>query len=80
MNINVSNLLSVKRYVSGLNIRPAAPKIHLLVISKLLTISSNFRLWTSASQHSSLQLLIWNEMNSDANIAARLSIGPIANG
>jgi len=40
-DINASNLLSCKRHLSDLNIRPATLKIHLLVISKLLTISSN---------------------------------------
>jgi len=65
---------------SGLNIRPATLKIRLLVISKLLIISSNWGLRSDASQHSSVQLLIWNEMNSDANIATHLSIGPIVSG
>jgi len=33
--------LTVKRYLSGLNVRPATLKIRLLIISKLLTIFSN---------------------------------------
>jgi len=41
-----------------LNIRPATLKIRLLVILKLLTISSNCMLRLSASQHSIVQLLI----------------------
>jgi len=57
MNINASNLLSVK-HLSDLNIRPATLKIRLLIISKLLTISSNCGLRSSASQHNSVQLLI----------------------
>ena len=32
------------------------------------------------AQHSTVQLFIWNEMNSDAKIAAHLSIGPNVNG
>jgi len=32
-SINVSNLLSVRRHLSGLNIRPAKLKTRLLVIS-----------------------------------------------
>jgi len=31
------------------------------------------------SQHSIVQLVIWNEMDSDANIAAHLSIWPKVN-
>ena len=58
----------------------ATLKIHLLIISKLLTISSNCRLQSSASQQSNVQFLIWNEMNSDANIAAHLSSGQNVNG
>ena len=61
ININASNLSSVKRNLSGLSIRPATLKIRLLVISKLLTISSNRRLRWSASQHSIVQFSIWNE-------------------
>jgi len=42
---------------------------------------SNFKIagyfLSSASQHSTAQLLIWNEMNSDANIAVHLSVGPL---
>jgi len=49
ININTSNLLSVKQHVSGLNIRPAMLKIRLLVISILLTISSNCGLRLQAS-------------------------------
>ena len=52
--------LSVKPYLSGLNIHPRTLKIHLLIISKLVTISSNCGLWSSASQHSIVQLLLWN--------------------
>jgi len=63
--------------VSSLNIHQAMLKIRLLVISKLLTISSNCGLWSSASHHSTVQPLIWNEMNSDANIARHLSTGAI---
>jgi len=37
-SINTSNLLSIKRHLSGLNIRPAKLKTRLLVISKLLTV------------------------------------------
>jgi len=37
-----SNLLSVKQLLSGLNIRPATLKMRLLVISKLLTVFSNW--------------------------------------
>jgi len=79
ININASNLLSGKWLLSGLNIRPATLKIRLLVISKLLTISSNCGLRSSAGHDSVVQLLIWNEMNSGANIAGHLSIGPIVN-
>jgi len=79
-NINASNLLSGNWHPSGLNIRPGTLKIRLLVISKLLTISSNCGLRSSASQHSIVQLLIWNEMSSDVNIAGHLSIGPIVTG
>jgi len=47
-----------KSFIS-LNIRPAMLKIRLLVISKLLTISSNCELLTSANQHKyNVQLLI----------------------
>jgi len=56
ININVSNLLSVKQHQSGLNICPATLKIRLLVISKLLTISFNCGLRSSATQHSTVQL------------------------
>ena len=80
ININASKLLSVKRRVSGFNFRPATLKYRLLVISKFVTISSNCGLRSSASQHSIAQLLIWNEMNSDANIAAHLSIKRKVNG
>jgi len=52
ININASNILSIKRHQSGLNIRPATLKIPLLNISKLLTISSNCGLRSSASQAS----------------------------
>jgi len=72
--------LTVKWHLSGLNIRPANLKIRLLIISKFLTISSNCRLRSSARQHSIVQLLIWNEMNSDANVAAHLSTGTNAIG
>jgi len=34
-------IFSVKRYLSGLNFRPATLKSRVLVISKLLIISSN---------------------------------------
>jgi len=50
--------------------------VNLSEISKVLTISSNCRLQTSARQHSIVQALIWSEMNCDANIAAHLSVGP----
>jgi len=50
-NIKASNLLSVKRHLSGLNIRPETLKIRLLIMLKLLTISSNCGLRSSASQH-----------------------------
>jgi len=70
---------SVKQHLSGLNIHPATLKIHLLIISKLLTISSNCGLQSYPSQHSIVQLLIWI-MNSDTNIAAHLSIGPKVDG
>jgi len=68
--------LTVKRHLSGLNVCPATLKIC------LLTISSNCVLRSSASQHSIVQQLIWNEMNSraNANVAAHLSIGPNVNG
>jgi len=72
--------LTVKRNLLGLNIRPATLKMGLLIISKLLTISSNSGLRSPASQQSNVQLLIWNEINSDANIAAHLSIRPLVNG
>jgi len=72
--------LTIERHLSGLNIRPATLKIRLLIISILLTISSKCRLRSSASQHSIVQLSVWNEINSDANIAAHLSIGPNVNG
>jgi len=75
ININPSNLLSVKRHPSGLNIRPVTLKILLLVITKLLTISCNCGLRLSASQYSITQFLIYNEANSDANIDAHLTIG-----
>jgi len=55
-------------------------KIRLLINSKLLTISSNCGLRSSASQHSIVQLLIENEMNSGANTATHLFIGPNVNG
>jgi len=58
VNINASNLLSGKRHLSGLSIRPATLKIHLLVISKLLTITSNCGFRSSASQHSIVQYFI----------------------
>jgi len=48
--------LTVK-HPSGLNICPATLKSRLLIISKLLTISSNCGLRSSASQHSIVQLL-----------------------
>ena len=35
-SINALNLFSVKRHLSGLNIRPATLKTRLLVISKLI--------------------------------------------
>ena len=40
-HLKVYNLLSVKQHLSRLNLRSATLKIHLLVISKLLTIFSN---------------------------------------
>ena len=68
--------LTVERHLSGFHIRTAARKVRLLTISILVTISSKCRFRSSASQHSIVQLLILNEINSDANIAAHLSIGP----
>jgi len=50
--------LTVKRNLLGLNIRPATLKMGLLIISKLLTISSNSGLRSPASQQSNVQLLI----------------------
>ena len=41
INIDASNLLLGKQYLSDLRIHPATLKIRLLVISKLLTIFSN---------------------------------------
>jgi len=41
--INASNILSVKRHLSGLNIRPATLKTRLSVISKFLTIFFKLR-------------------------------------
>jgi len=41
-NINASNLLSVKQHLSCLNIDPATFESRLLVISRLLNISSNY--------------------------------------
>jgi len=79
-NMNASNLLSGKRHLSGLDFRPATLKILSLIISKWLTICSNCGIRSSASQHSIVQLLIWNGMKSDANIAAHLSIGPKLSG
>jgi len=52
------DILASKHHLSGLKIRTATLKIRLLVISKLLTISSNCDLRSSASQHSIVQLLI----------------------
>jgi len=73
--INASNILSVKRHLSGLNIRPATLKTRLSVISKFLTIFFKLRVtifsavrWPSVrlqAQQSILLLFIWNEMNSD---------------
>jgi len=48
--------LTVKRHLSGLNIRPATLKIRLLIISKLLNISSDCGLGSSASQNSIVYL------------------------
>ena len=79
ININVSNRLSGKRHLSGLNTSSATLKIRLLVISKMLTVSSNCGLRSSTSQQSVVQLSFWNKMNSNANIAGHLSIGPIVN-
>jgi len=67
ININASNIYQLT-------------EIRLLIISKLLIISSNCVLRSSANQHSIVQLLIWNEIQSDANTAAHLSIGPNVNG
>ena len=72
--------LAVKQRLSGLNIRRVTLKMRLLIISELLTISSKCWLRSSARQHSTVQLFVWNEMNSDASIAAHLSIGPKDNG
>jgi len=47
---DASNILSVKRHQSGLNIRLARLKIRFLIISKLLIISSNCGLRSSARQ------------------------------
>jgi len=88
-SINASDRLSVKRHLSGLNIRPATLKTRLLVISKLLTIYfSNcglrcFQLcdcfWLVCK--CSIAFCSYSfEMNSGANIAAHLSIGPKVNG
>ena len=63
-----------------LEIRPATLKMPLLVISKLMTISSNCGLPSSASQHTIVQFIILNEINGDASIAAHLFIGPKING
>jgi len=43
--------LTVEWHLSGLNIRPTTLKMHLLIISKLLTISSKYELQSSTSQH-----------------------------
>jgi len=43
-SINASNLLSVKRHLSGLNIRPAMLNSFWLVISKLLAIFFKLRI------------------------------------
>jgi len=55
--------LTVIRHLSGLNIRLATLKTRLLIISKLLTISSNCGLRSSASQHMHCAAfnLKWNE-------------------
>ena len=56
--------LTVKWHLLGLNVRPATLKIRLLIISKLLTISSNCGLRSSASQHRTACAafnLRWNE-------------------
>jgi len=50
--------LTVERHPSGLNIRPATLKIQFLRISKLLTISSEWGLRSSARQHSTVLFLI----------------------
>jgi len=42
-SINASNLLSVKRHLPSLNIRPATLQTRLLVISKFLTICFKVR-------------------------------------
>jgi len=52
ININVSNILSIKRHQSCLNIHPATLKIRLLIISKLLTISTSCGLRSFARQAS----------------------------
>jgi len=75
VNIKASSFNSQTVFIR-LNIRPATLKIYQL---KLLTISSNSGLRSSPSQHSIVQLLILNEMNSDANIARHLSVGPNVN-
>jgi len=91
ININPSDLSSVKRHLLGLNIRPATLKSRLLVISILLTISSTC--WLRCFQLSDVLSILCKPakhcvafnlkwMNSDAiaNVTAHLSIGPKANG
>jgi len=68
--INISNLysgstsrlqifrLNCRKHLSGLNIRPATLKIRLLIISKLLTVSSNCGFRSSAMCSFNLK---WNE-------------------
>jgi len=85
IDINALNLLSAKRHLSGLNFLPETLKSRVLVISQLLTISSNYAVrcfqlcdvfWI-VCKHSTVQLLF--ETNNDANIAAHLSIGQNVN-
>jgi len=89
-SINASNLSSVKRHPSGLNIRPATLKTRLFVISNLLTIFFKLRVtmhsalwWPSDRLKCSIafcRFFIWNEINSDANIDALPCMGSKVNG
>jgi len=52
--------LTVERHLLGLNIRPAMLKIHLWIISILLTISSKRGLGSKPAYHCSAFNLKWN--------------------